>query len=114
MFGARGTGTSTNTGKSEVRLVSKAIGGSFFAEFFVPEGFIKFPLSTGFCKPFKVMVGPEALVRFSCGAESCEAHIAAKLPGFRAVELEPPGKPAAEAGVALLVIADSMAEVTIR
>jgi hypothetical protein len=109
--GAAGAaGTSTSTGENEPRL---ATGGLFFPKFLVLIGFADAALPAGFCEPLTPAVGTERLLSFAGVVESCEAHMAAKLPEFRAPELARPRKPEAEAGAKLLVIAVSMVEVTV-
>jgi hypothetical protein len=112
---AGATGAGTSIGKSVARTAGNTIGVSVVAEFFALRESIAVALLAGFCEPLKLGVGTGGVVSFAGGEESWEAHMAAKLPEFRIAGLLRPEKPeaAAGAGAALLVIASSMAEVTV-
>jgi len=82
---------------------------------FVPAGSAGDVLLAGFTERTTLTAGAAGADSLAGGVESCAAQMAAKLTGFREDELARPEKLKAEAEVevTLLVIAGSMAEVTV-
>lgn len=71
-------------------------------------------MAAGFSEPFTAPFGTEGGVTVEVGVESCDAHIAAKLPECGAAKFAQPKEPEGKAGARLLLlVADSMAEVTV-
>ena len=71
-------------------------------------------LFAAFWEPDPGAAEPVALASLAGGSESCDAHIAAKLPGAGAAGFVRPKKFESDLGAALLGMAGSMVEVTVK
>lgn len=112
---ARTAGTDNGTGKNAAKATKETTGGVFLCGTLVaPREFAGVVLPAGDCELLLSVTEAEAMASLEGDVESSEVPMAAaKLPAFRADELERLKKPESELVAGALLLPDSMAVVTV-